>query len=332
MPIILAIESSCDDTSVAVMKDRIILSNITATQAVHEAYGGVVPEVASRQHHIDIIPTVQKSLDTANVLKSDLDAIAFTQGPGLLGSLIVGVSFAKGLAAALKIPLIAVHHMHAHILSHFAELPYPKFPFLCLTVSGGHTQIVKVNAYNDLEILGATIDDAAGEAFDKVGKMIGLPYPAGPHIDRLATLGKTNLTFAKPNMDGYNYSFSGFKTSVLYTIRDILKKEPNYIEENLNDICCAVQEAIIEILMVKFRKAIKDTGIKHIAIAGGVAANKGLRIALTEYAEANELTFHIPKFEYCTDNAGMVAAAAWFKLENNDFVDQSITPDARLPF
>ena len=332
MPAILAIESSCDDTSIAIMKDQEILSNITATQALHEEYGGVVPEVASRQHHVDIIPTVQKALKKAGVSKNELDAIAFTQGPGLLGSLIVGVSFAKGLAAALQIPMIAVHHMHAHILSHFAEPPYPEFPFLCLTVSGGHTQIVKVNAYNDLDVLGATIDDAAGEAFDKVGKMIGLPYPAGPHIDRRAAIGNAKLTFAKPHMKGYDYSFSGFKTSVLYTLRDILKEEPDYIKENLNDICSAVQKSIIDILMNKFSQAIQDTGIKHIAIAGGVAANKGLRDQLTHYASTHQLELHIPKFEYCTDNAGMVAAAAWFKLQDQVFVDHSITPDARLPF
>lgn len=330
--IILAIESSCDDTSIAIVENGVILANVTATQDLHEQYGGVVPEVASRQHHIDIIPTITAALTKANVNKSELKAIAFTKGPGLLGSLIVGVSFAKSLALSLDIPMIEVHHMHAHILSHFAELPYPAFPYLCLTVSGGHTQIVQVNAYNDLQILGATIDDAAGEAFDKIGKMLSLPYPAGPYIDKYAALGNPVLTFAKPNMEGYNYSFSGFKTSVLYTLRDIIKDQPNYVVENLNDICAAVQSTIIDILLNKFVKAIKDTGIKQIAIAGGVAANKGLRNRLSNVAEELGVEVFIPKLEYCTDNAGMVGAAAWFKYLDKDFTDQSVVPDARMEF
>ena len=332
MSLLLAIESSCDDTSIAIIRDGEILSNVTATQELHNKYGGVVPELASRQHHIDIIPTLKKALDEAKVKKDDLNAIAFTKGPGLLGSLIVGVSFGKSLALSLGIPMIEVHHMHAHILSHFAEPPHPQLPFLCLTVSGGHTQIVKVNAYNDMQILGSTIDDAAGEAFDKVGKMLDLPYPAGPIIDQYAKKGNAKLSFSKPRMDGYNYSFSGFKTSVLYTLRDLMKEDDQYIKQNLFDICAAVQETIIDILMDKFMLAIKDTGIKHIAIAGGVAANSGLRKKLEEYANSEGLSLFIPSMQYCTDNAGMVAAAAWFKYLNKDFVDQSVVPDARMNF
>lgn len=332
MGIILAIESSCDDTSIAIVKDRKILSNVTATQELHKKYGGVVPELASRQHHIDIIPTLKRALDLAEVKKEELNAIAFTKGPGLLGSLIVGVSFGKALALSLGIPMIEVHHMHAHILSHFAEEPHPQLPFLCMTVSGGHTQIVKVNNYNDMEVLGSTIDDAAGEAFDKVGKMLDLTYPAGPIIDRLAQKGVPQLNFAKPRMEGYNFSFSGFKTSVLYKLRDMMKEDDQYIKNNLSDICAAVQATIIDILMDKFELAIKETKIKHIAIAGGVAANTGLRNRLKEFAASNQLNLFIPSMQYCTDNAGMVGAAAWFKYINNDFVDQSVAPDSRMPF
>jgi N6-L-threonylcarbamoyladenine synthase len=332
MPVILAIESSCDDTSIAIVKDGEILSNITSTQIQHKKYGGVIPELASRQHHIDIIPTLEEALQVAKIDKKELKAIAFTKGPGLLGSLIVGVSFSKALALALNVPLIEVHHMHAHILSHFAELPHPGCPFLCLTVSGGHTQIVKVSEYNQMEILGSTIDDAAGEAFDKVGKMLDLPYPAGPEIDKLASKGNPILEFSKPNIKGYNYSFSGFKTSVLYKLRDIVKENPNYIKDNLEDICAAVQKSIIEILLHKFTAAIMDTGIKNIAIAGGVAANSELRSELKTYCVDNKLKLFIPAMQYCTDNAGMVGAAAWFKFLNKDFVDQTVVPDARFQF
>ena len=332
MPTILAIESSCDDMSIAIMEDGAILSNVTATQELHEKYGGVVPELASRQHHIDIIPTVEEALLQAAKTKFELDAIAFTKGPGLLGSLIVGVSFAKAMSLALDIPLIGVHHMHAHILSHFAEDPKPDFPFLCLTVSGGHTQIVKVNNYDDMEVLGSTIDDAAGEAFDKVGKMLGLPYPAGPIIDKYAQLGNQNLTFSKPVMEGYDYSFSGFKTSVLYTLQKLVKEDEDYVKDHLYDICTSVQSHIIDILMQKFEKAIVDTGITTIAVAGGVAANSGLRQAIQYIAVVRSLNYFIPAMQYCTDNAGMVAAAAWFKYLDGRFDDQHIVPDARLPF
>ncbi len=332
MSYILAIESSCDDMSIAICKNGEIVANETCTQDQHKIHGGVVPEVASRQHHIDIIPTVIAALEKANISKTDLDAIAFTQGPGLLGSLIVGTSFAKSFALALDIPLIAVHHMHGHILSHFAELPHPNFPFLCLTVSGGHTQIVKVSAYNQMEILGSTIDDAAGEAFDKVGKMLDLPYPAGPHIDRLAQEGKAIIEFAKPRIEGFDYSFSGFKTSVLYTLRKLISDNPDFLEKNLNNICASVQTSIVDILMAKFTKAIEKTEIKEIAVAGGVAANSELRKQLGIFASKNQLNLHIPNFEYCTDNAGMIATVAWFKFQNQEFVDQSIVADARLSF
>ena len=332
MGILLAIESSCDDTSVAIMKDRTLLSNITCTQDLHKKYGGVVPEVASRQHHKDIIPTVNQALENAGVGLRDIDAIAFTRGPGLLGSLIVGVSFAKGLALSLDIPLIDVHHMHAHILSHFAEPPYPAFPFLCLTVSGGHTQIVLVKGYDDMTILGSTIDDAAGEAFDKTGKMIGLHYPAGPEVDRLAQQGKPTIKFAKPSMKGYDYSFSGFKTSVLYTLRKYIERDDHFVKNNIHDICASIQISIVDILMEKFSLAIGQYKVNHIAIAGGVAANSELQKRVKNLAADKNLSLFIPKIEYCTDNAGMIAAAAWFKYEDKRFCDQSVVPDARLSF
>jgi N6-L-threonylcarbamoyladenine synthase len=332
LPILLAIESSCDDTSAAIIKDWQILSNVTYTQTVHEAYGGVVPEVASRQHHVSIIPVVDAALRKADVRKDQLDGIAFTRGPGLMGSLLVGVSFAKSMAMALNIPLIEVHHMHAHILAHFAEEHKPTFPFLCLTVSGGHTQIVQVNAYNDMVILGSTIDDAAGEAFDKTGKMMGLVYPAGMEIDRRANKGTPKFSFSEPNMPGYDFSFSGFKTSVLYFLRDSKKDHPTFVEDNLDDLCASIQKSIVTILMNKLSKAVKETKIKRVAIAGGVAANSGLRNALLDKKQNEAWDTFIPALQYCTDNAGMVAVAGYFKYEDKLFSTIEVAPDPKLKF
>ena len=329
---ILAIESSCDDTSAAVLQDGNILSNIVSSQMIHQIYGGVVPELASRQHHVDIIPVVSKALEVAGVKKEDLDAIAFTKGPGLMGSLLVGVCFAKGLALSLKLPLIEIHHMHAHILAHFAESPYPKFPFLCLTVSGGHTQIVKVEGYNKLEVLGQTIDDAAGEAFDKVGKMLGLNYPAGQEIDNRAGLGQAVYEFAHPVVPDLDFSFSGFKTSVLYFLQKEVTKNSDFIDQNINDLCASVQSAIINILMKKLKKAVKLTGIKEVAIAGGVSANSGLRGALTEAGQMNGWNIYIPSMQFCTDNAGMIAIAAYYKFKDGLFATQETSPDPRYAF
>jgi N6-L-threonylcarbamoyladenine synthase len=332
LPTILAIESSCDDTSAAVIQNGHVLSNVVATQAIHEIYGGVVPEVASRQHHIDILPVVKGALDKANVSKYDLDAVAFTRGPGLMGSLLVGVNFAKGFALALDKPMIEVHHMHAHILAHFATAPSPSFPFLCLTVSGGHTQIVLVKAYNEMEVLGTTIDDAAGEAFDKVGKMIGLGYPAGPEIDNRSKNGNPIFVFAEPNLPNLDFSFSGFKTSVLYFLQAELRKNPQFIDENLDHICASVQSAIVRILIKKIKKAVNQTGVSQIAIAGGVAANSGLRAALTTLAEEDNCQVFIPPFQYCTDNAGMIGIAAYYKYLDGVFVGQDVAPDPKLQF
>jgi len=329
---ILAIESSCDDTSAAVYTNEIIKSNITASQLDHSLYGGVVPEVASRQHDIHITMVVDEALKKADITTSELSAVAVTKGPGLIGSLHVGVSFAKGLALSLGIPIIAVHHMHAHILSHFIDEPKPKFPFLCLTVSGGHTQIVRVDSYKDMTILGETIDDAAGEAFDKSGKILGLPYPAGPIIDKNAHLGMAKYKFAKPHVAGYNFSFSGFKTSVLYFIQDRIKEDANFVKANLNDICASIQEGIIQILIEKLSQAINDTGIKSVAIAGGVSANKGLRNQLAEQAEQNGWELFIPDFQYCTDNAGMIGMAAYFKYLDGKFDSQVLSAEPRWPF
>jgi N6-L-threonylcarbamoyladenine synthase len=330
MSLILAIESSCDDTSAAVIKDGAVLSNVTATQTIHEKYGGVVPEVASRKHQINIIPVVKAALDKANVNKTELTAIAVTKGPGLLGSLIVGVSFAKSLSLSLGIPLINVNHMKAHILAHFAEDPKPPFPFLCLTVSGGHTQIVKVTAPLEMEILGTTIDDAAGEAFDKSGKIMGLKYPAGPEIDKLAQNGKPIFNFAEPKVDGLNFSFSGLKTSILYFLKAQLKENPDFIDENLSDICASVQHQIVYILIKKLKQAASETGINQIAIAGGVSANSSLRKALKETGEEFGWTTFIPAFQYCTDNAGMIGVAAEFSYQKKDFSNLNMIPEARL--
>ncbi|TXB68928.1 tRNA (adenosine(37)-N6)-threonylcarbamoyltransferase complex transferase subunit TsaD [Phaeodactylibacter luteus] len=328
---LLAIESSCDDTSAAVLRDGEVLSNCVANQEAHRLYGGVVPEVASRAHQVNIIPVVDLALKDAGVDKSELSAIAFTRGPGLLGSLIVGVSFAKALGLSLNIPLIEVHHMQAHILAHFAEDPKPAFPFLCLTVSGGHTQIVQVNSPFDMAVLGQTIDDAAGEAFDKTGKMLGLPYPSGPVIDQLAQKGTPKFDFPEPRIPGLDFSFSGLKTAILYYLQKQVRAEPDFVKDNLNDICASVQERIVTILLKKLRKASRQTGIKEIAIAGGVSANSGLRAGLKAMGGKEGWNTYIPAFEYCTDNAGMIAVAAYYKYLNGDFTSQSVQPAARLP-
>lgn len=326
---ILAIESSCDDTSAAILVDGKVLSNTTSSQKIHESYGGVVPEVASRQHHVDIVPVVSHALALAGCKIEDLDVIAYTRGPGLLGSLLVGSCFAKGLAVALDKPLIEVHHMKAHIMAHFIDDPKPNFPFLCLTVSGGHTQIVKVLSGTQMEILGQTIDDAAGEAFDKTGKMLGLGYPAGPEIDKRASLGKPVFSFSEAKMAGFDFSFSGFKTSVLYFLQKEKAKSPDFIERNLNDLCASIQYGIVQMLVAKLKQASAQTGIKEIAIAGGVAANSGLRSALTNMAKDLHWNLYIPDFQYCTDNAGMIAMAAWFKHQENQFGSLISSPDPR---
>ncbi len=330
MPIILAIESSCDDTSAAIIRDGVVLSNETSTQRIHKLYGGIVPEVASRKHQLNIVPTVDAAFKAANIAKNDLDAVAFTKGPGLLGSLLVGVSFAKSFALSLDIPLIDVNHMKAHVLAHFAEEPHPIFPFLCLTVSGGHTQIVKVMSHLDMEVIGETIDDAAGEAFDKTGKIMGLDYPAGPLIDKYAQLGNSVFSFPEPKVDGLNFSFSGLKTSILYFLKKQLKSNPDFITENLNDICASVQDRIVSILINKLKKASEQTGIREIAIAGGVSANIGLREGLRLTGEELNWTVHIPAFEYCTDNAAMIGVASYYQYLKGDFCDQSVVPMARL--
>ncbi len=329
---ILAIESSCDDTSAAVIMGGAIISNRTDNQEVHSQYGGVVPELASRQHLLNIIPVIDATLKDANIKISDIQAIAFTRGPGLLGSLIVGVSMAKSLALSLNIPLIEVHHMHAHVLAHFATEHKPTFPFLCLTVSGGHTQIVLVNDFRDMKILGSTIDDAAGEAFDKAGKMLGLPYPAGPIIDLLAEKGTPVYQFPEPQVSDLNFSFSGLKTSILYFLQKEVAKDPDFIQLNLNDICCSVQTAIVHILIKKLIKASKQTGIREIGIAGGVSANSMLRKLLKETGEKQEWNTYIPPFEYCTDNAGMIGIAAYYKYLAGEYSDQHVTPLPRMEF
>jgi len=328
--IILGIESSCDDTSAAILKDGRLLSNCVANQEAHRLYGGVVPEVASRAHQINIIPVVDQALQEASVEKTALSAIAVTRGPGLIGSLVVGVSFAKALALALDIPLIEVHHMQAHVLAHFAEAPKPKFPFLCLTVSGGHTQIVRVNDYLEHEILGQTLDDAAGEAFDKTGKLLGLDYPAGPIIDKLAQKGTPRFDFPEPQIDGLDFSFSGLKTAILYFLQNSKKQDPDFITKNMNDICASVQERIVSILMHKLTKATEETGIREVAIAGGVSANSALRKALTETGKQHGWQTYIPRFEYCTDNAAMIAVTGYYKFLNQEFATQDIQPAARL--
>ena len=335
---ILGIESSCDDTSAAVIKDGYLLSNLIANQSVHEKYGGVVPELASRAHQQNIIPVVDQALELANVDKNEIDAIAFTRGPGLLGSLLVGTSFAKSFALAMDIPLVEVNHLQAHILVHFIkdlqkEKEHPDFPFLCLLVSGGHTQIVVVRNYLDMEIIGQTIDDAAGEAFDKCAKVIGLPYPGGPVIDKNALLGdKTKFMFNKPRIKDLDYSFSGLKTSFLYFIRDRIKENPDFVKENMMDLCASIQHTIVEILMNKLEKAVKQTGIKQIAVAGGVSANSGLRNALEQRAQKFKWKTFVPEFKFTTDNAAMIAITGYYKYLNKDFASQDITPLARFPF
>ena len=329
---ILAIESSCDDTAVAVWKDGVLKSNVIANQSVHREFGGVVPELASRAHLDNIVPVVSAALKRSGTDKDELDAIAFTVGPGLLGSLMVGVSFAKALSLSLDIPMIKVNHLQAHVLSHFIEDPKPKFPFLCLTVSGGHTQIVLVKDYLNMEIIGQTRDDAAGEAFDKTGKMLGLEYPSGPIIDRLAKLGNPVFSFPKPRVPDLDYSFSGLKTAVLYFLRDSMKDNPDFIQNNMENICASVQHKIIEILFEKLELASERTGINEVAIAGGVSANSGLRKKLDSNSEAKGWSVYTPKLEYCTDNAGMIAVAGYYKYLAGEFTSQEVAPKARLPF
>ncbi|MEQ8532733.1 MAG: tRNA (adenosine(37)-N6)-threonylcarbamoyltransferase complex transferase subunit TsaD [Imperialibacter sp.] len=332
-PTILAIESSCDETSAAVIRNGKILNNIIATQSVHQRYGGVVPELASRAHQKHIVPVVDQALKEAGTDKHQLDAIAFTQGPGLLGALLVGSSFAKAMAWGLGVPLIAVNHMQAHILAHFIEDPKPSFPFLCLTVSGGHTQIVLVKSPMSMQVIGETQDDAVGEAFDKAAKMLELPYPGGPFIDKLAQKGNPEaFQFPLSEMQGLNYSFSGIKTAILYFLRDQTKTDPTFVENNINDICASVQHTLIHMLLQKLKKAAKQTGIKEIAIAGGVAANSGLRQALENQRAELGWEVYIPKFEYCTDNAAMIAMTAHFKYLEKDFSSMDVAPMPRMKF
>lgn len=334
--IILGIESSCDDTSAAIIKNSTILSNVIAGQAVHEKYGGVVPELASRAHQQNIIPVVDAAIQQAGITADDIDAIAFTRGPGLLGSLVVGTSFAKAFALAKKIPLIDVNHMHGHVLAHFIDQEHqskPKFPFLCLTVSGGHTQIVLVKSPLQMEVIGSTIDDAAGEAFDKTAKILGLPYPGGPLIDKYSQLGNENrFEFAKPNMPNYDFSFSGLKTSILYFLQKQTKLDPTFMETELHDICASVQKSILDILFVKLLKASQDLNIQEIAIAGGVSANSGLRKQLQEVGAEQGWNVFIPKFEFCTDNAAMIAIAGYFMYQEKAFTDQRVSAQARMEF
>lgn len=331
-PIILAIESSCDETSASVISNGKVLNNIIATQAIHQKYGGVVPELASRAHQQNIVAVVSEAMSTAGIDKSNLSAIAFTRGPGLIGSLLVGVSFAKGMALALNIPLIEVNHMQAHVLAHFIDEPRPSFPFLCLTVSGGHTQIVLVKDFLHMEVIGETQDDAVGEAFDKAAKLMGLPYPGGPLIDKYAQLGDSRrFSFTETNMPNLDFSFSGIKTQFMYFLRDEVKKEADFIEKNLNDICASLQAHLVGMLLKRVEQAAKQTNIKEIAIAGGVSANSGLRKSLLALADRKQWQVYIPAFEYCTDNAGMIAMAAHYKFLQNDFTDLSVTPLARMP-
>ncbi len=331
---ILGIESSCDDTAASVICNGKILSNIIATQNVHREYGGVVPELASRAHQQNIVPVVDQAIKKAGISKNDLNGIAFTKGPGLMGSLLVGTSFAKSLALGLNIPLIEVNHMQGHLLAHFIDVEgyeKPKFPFLGMTISGGHTQIVKVDDYFEMKVIGETIDDAVGEAYDKSGKVLGLGYPAGPIIDKLAKLGNPKaFTFTKPKVDGLNFSFSGLKTAILYFIQKETTKNPNFIQENINDICASIQYTIINILMDKLKKAVKETRISEIAIGGGVSANSGIRSTLKENESKYNWKTYIPKFEFTTDNAAMIAIVGYLKFLNNDFADQSVTAAARL--
>lgn len=332
---ILGIESSCDDTSAAIIRDGLLLSNVIASQSVHEEYGGVVPELASRAHQQNIVPVVDAAIRRAGISKTDLSAIAFTRGPGLLGSLLVGTSFAKGLSLGLRIPIVDVNHLHGHVLSHFVRRKpddrVPEYPFLCLLISGGNSQLILVKNYNDMEILGQTIDDAAGEAFDKCAKVMGLPYPGGPHIDRLAAEGDPKrFRFAKPHIPGLDYSFSGLKTSFLYTLRDQKRLEPDFIEKNKADLAASLQRTIIEILLDKLDKAVKQTGVSTVAIGGGVSANSGVRAAVADYCEAHGLTAFIPERAFTTDNAAMVAIAGYYKYLDKEFCPYSLAPYARV--
>ncbi|MDB5226663.1 MAG: tRNA ((37)-N6)-threonylcarbamoyltransferase complex transferase subunit TsaD [Bacteroidota bacterium] len=331
--IILAIESSCDDTSAAVCINSKVVSNVMADQKIHESYGGVVPELASREHTKNIIPVVSEAIKKAGIQKKDISAVAFTRGPGLMGSLLVGGIFAKSFAQAMNIPLIDVHHMRAHVLAHFIDEPKPSFPFLCLTVSGGHTQIVLVKDYLNMEVIGETIDDAAGEAFDKTAKLLGFPYPGGPLIDKYAQSGNAEaFQFSIPQIEKLNFSFSGLKTNILYFIQKQTKKNPKFIEKNLNDICASVQATIVTILMRKLKKAAKENNIHEVAISGGVSANSGLRAALKKYGEEFGWKTYIPDFQYCTDNAGMIAITAYYKYLAKDFCEIDIPIQARLEF
>lgn len=333
--IILGIESSCDDTSAAVISDGLLLSNVIASQSVHEEYGGVVPELASRAHQQNIVPVVDTAIKRAGISKSDLSAIAFTRGPGLLGSLLVGTSFAKGLSLGLRIPIVDVNHLHGHVLSHFVrqspEDEVPEFPFLCLLISGGNSQIILVKNYDDMEVLGQTIDDAAGEAFDKCAKVMGLPYPGGPHIDRLAAEGDpARFKFAKPHIAGLDYSFSGLKTSFLYTLRDAVAKDPDFIKNNMPDLAASLQATIIDILLDKLAKAVKQTGVKTVAIGGGVSANSGVRAAVADFCRRRGIKAFIPQRAFTTDNAAMVAIAGYYKYLAGQFCRYDETPYARV--
>lgn len=335
--VILGIESSCDDTSAAVIKNGYLLSNIIANQEVHKAYGGVVPELASRAHQQNIIPVVDQAIKQAGISKNDISGIAFTRGPGLLGSLLVGNSFAKGFALVNHIPLIEVNHLQAHVLAHFIkeenkDNKHPGFPFLCLLVSGGHSQIIKVNDYFDMEIIGQTIDDAAGEAFDKCAKTIGLPYPGGPMIDKYAKLGNPlAFTFTRPRIKGLDYSFSGLKTAFMYFVRDRIKENPDFVKENRDDLCASIQFTIIDILLKKLKLAIEETGITEIAVAGGVSANSGLRDTLMKFGREKAFNVYFPEFKFTTDNAAMIAITGYHKYLKGEFVGQDITPLARMP-
>lgn len=335
---ILGIESSCDDTSAAVLKNGVLLSNVTASQAVHEAYGGVVPELASRAHQQNVVPVVDQAIKRAGISKEQLSAVAFTRGPGLMGSLLVGVSFAKGFARSLGIPLIDVNHLQGHVMAHFIkdsddDNHMPPFPFLCLLVSGGNSQIVKVNAYNDMEVLGQTIDDAAGEAIDKCSKVMGLGYPGGPIIDKLARQGNPQTyQFAEPHIQGFDYSFSGLKTSFLYNMKKWTTDDPDFIEKNKADIAASLEHTIVDILMKKLRLAVKQTGIKHVAVAGGVSANNGLRNAFKEHAERYGWTIYIPKFSYTTDNAAMIACVGTYKFHDKDFCRIDVPAFSKVTF
>jgi len=332
---ILGIESSCDDTAAAVLHNGRILSNVVATQEIHQKYGGVVPELASRAHQQNIVPVIHEALKQAGIDKKQLSAIAFTRGPGLMGSLLVGTSFAKSMALALDIPLLDINHMQAHILAHFIEeegFQKPQFPFLALTISGGHTQIVKVSDYFEMEVIGQTIDDAVGEAFDKSAKILGLPYPGGPLVDKYAQQGDPKaFPFPKPKVGHLDFSFSGLKTSILYFVQKQVKENPDFVQENLEDMCASIQATIINILMDKLKKAVKHTGIKQIAIAGGVSANSGIRKTLKEAEHKYQWKTFVPKFEYTTDNAAMIAIAGHYKFLKGDFADMGVTAKARIP-